>query len=255
MARNRKRHKEDEHIDESWLIPYADILTLLLALFIVLFAMSSIDAVKFKELARSLNTAFTGGTGVLEYPNPQEPLVWDEKTEDLEKKRLDAAAIIELEELKELQEEINEYIVDNDLTDSLTTELSGEGLSIAILDNALFDSGSANVKKEAVDLGMEISKYLVSNPPRSMTISGHTDNVPIHNAEYSSNWHLSVMRSINFMQVLLEKGELDPANLSAKGYGEFQPIASNDNKTDRAKNRRVEVLVVPNYELPIEEIE
>ncbi|PWA12585.1 flagellar motor protein MotB [Pueribacillus theae] len=260
MARNRKRHrKESEGMNESWLLPYSDMLTLLLALFIVLFAMSSLDAIKFRDLARSLNSVFSSGSGIMEFPSPNEPIVAlsDNRTTEDEKaghdERSETESVAELKDLIELQTEIDAYIEEKKLTKSLETKLSGEGLKITILDDALFESGSAEVKEGAHRLGVEISNFLVSDPPRHVTISGHTDNVPIHNAQYSSNWHLSVMRSINFMEVLLENKGLDPAYLSAKGFGEYQPIASNDNPKERAKNRRVEVLVAPNYELHMEE--
>lgn len=249
MARNRKRHKENEGMNESWLLPYADMLTLLLALFIVLFAMSSLDAAKFRDLAQSLSSVFTSGSGIMEYPSPNEQIIPDEMSSELH----DTAAMNELEELIALQKRIDEYIQSHDLTNRLTTNLSGEGLQITILDDALFDSGSADVKKEAHELGVEISKFIVSDPPRHVTISGHTDDVPIHNAAYSSNWHLSVMRAIHFMEVLLENDNLEPDHLSAKGYGEYRPIANNDTAENRAKNRRVEVLITPNYDLKINE--
>lgn len=251
MRRDRKRRKKSESggMDESWLLPYADMLTLLLALFIVLFAMSSLDAKKFRDLAQSMSSVFTSGTGIMEYPSPDEQIVPD----DTETKLDDAAAMQELEDLVALQKKIDDYIESHDLTDRLTTSLSGEGLQITILDDALFDSGSAVIKKDAEELGAEISNFIVADPPRHVTISGHTDDVPIHNVDYSSNWHLSVMRAINFMEILLENDNLEPDYLSAKGYGEYQPIAENDTAAERAKNRRVEVLITPNYDLQFDE--
>lgn len=251
MERNkRRRRKKDETISESWLLPYADMLTLLLALFIVLFAMSSLDAQKFRNLAQSLSSVFTSGTGIMEYPSPEEIMVPEEVVTDPS----NSASFLELQDLIELQQKIDDYIVNNNLSSRLTTHLSGEGLRITILDNALFDSGSAEIKSDARQLGEEIANFIVSDPPRHVTISGHTDDVPIHNADYSSNWHLSVMRAINFMEVLLENDNLEPDFLSAKGYGEYRPIAENDSDENRAKNRRVEVLISPNYDLDLNEV-
>lgn len=253
MARHKRRRKEDEGMNESWLLPYADMLTLLLALFIVLFAMSSLDAIKFRDLAQSLSGVFNNGSGVLDYPSVEEQIVVEETSTRPNSKLNEAAAMAELEELIALQKQIDEYIRSHNLENRLTTNLSGEGLKITILDNALFDSGSAEVKQDARQLGVEISKFISSDPPRHVTISGHTDNVPIHNAQYSSNWHLSVMRAINFMEVLLGNKALEPDFLSAKGYGEYRPIADNDTPENRAKNRRVEVLITPNYDLQLED--
>lgn len=246
MARKRHKH-EEEHIDESWLIPYADLLTLLLALFIVLFAMSSVDIVKFRTLADSLNSALNGSTGVLKYPdmvkntNPNSvpKVVVDNAKDDKQ------AHNLEIEELKKLQEKMNAYIKQKSLDAKLKTKLSDEGLLVVILDDALFDSGSAVIRENAKQLAFEMSTMLATDPPREIVISGHTDNVPIHNAKYESNWELSVIRAVHFMKIILKNPSLDPKLLSAKGYGEQQPVASNNTKEGRAKNRRVEVLIRP----------
>ncbi|MBY6267685.1 flagellar motor protein MotB [Parageobacillus thermoglucosidasius] len=245
----KKKQKHGEHINESWLIPYSDLLTLLLALFIVLFASSQIDQKKFAQIAQSFNAAFTGGTGVLEFqapiepePLPSQPKLQNDQQND-NKKKIDKQ---EKEELHEVQEKIDTYIVNERLNGKLKTSLTEEGLAITILNDILFDSGSAEVRPQDRQLAKEISQMLVMNPPRNIIISGHTDNVPIHNAQFSSNWELSVMRAVNFMKLLLENPKLDPRLFSAKGYGEFKPVASNDTPEGRMKNRRVEILILPN---------
>lgn len=148
-------------------------------------------------------------------------------------------------ELKDLQAKVNLYIANNNLTNKLQTKLTSEGLLVTIRDNVLFDSGSADVRNIDLKTAGEISDLLVMNPPRNIIISGHTDNVPIRNARYESNWELSVMRAVNFMKIVLRNDKLDPRWFSAKGYGEFQPVASNDTADGRAKNRRVEILILP----------
>lgn len=246
MARKKKKKHEEEHVDESWLLPYADLLTLLLALFIVLFAMSSVDAQKFQMLARAFNSTFTGGTGVLEYPSPipdgeMEKLDQEkEKNPDKEKQET-----LEQEKLKEIQQKVNAYIEANSLETKLKTTLTDEGLLITILNDIFFDSGYSDIRKKDEQLAKEISKLLVMNPPRNIIVSGHTDNVPIQNAEYESNWHLSVMRAVNFMKLLLENEKLDPRAFSAKGFGEYNPVADNKTKEGQQKNRRVEILILP----------
>ncbi|MDR0136978.1 flagellar motor protein MotB [Metabacillus idriensis] len=246
MARKKKKKHEEEHVDESWLLPYADLLTLLLALFIVLFAMSSVDAQKFQMLARAFNSTFTGGTGVLEYPSPipdgeMEKLDQEkEKNPDKEKQET-----LEQEKLKEIQQKVNAYIAANSLETKLKTTLTDEGLLITILNDIFFDSGNSDIRKKDEQLAKEISKLLIMNPPRNIIVSGHTDNVPIQNAEYESNWHLSVMRAVNFMKLLLENEKLDPRAFSAKGFGEYNPVADNKTKEGQQKNRRVEILILP----------
>lgn len=244
--RRRNKHKDEIKTDESWLIPYADILTLLLALFIVLFSMSSIDAQKFQAMAQALNRAFTGGTGFFDYvyPLPEDSgsAVDDEVDESPEKKYQKQ---VERLELKNIQKKVNAYIQEKNMEELVETSLTDDGLLLTIRDNVLFPSGSATVREEDIKVAEEISELLVMNPPRNIVISGHTDNVPIRNAQFESNWELSAMRAINFMKILLRNDKLDPAWFSAKGYGEFRPIASNDTEEGKARNRRVEILIVP----------
>jgi chemotaxis protein MotB len=244
MSRRRKRHEKEEHIDESWLIPYADLLTLLLALFIVLFSMSSIDAKKFQALSEVFNEVFSKGSGILEFPNPvpqQNAAVLDEQDEDEE--HLDKKA--DMQELESLQKKIDSYIVEKELRNVLDTSLTDEGLLVLIRDNVLFTSGSDQVRTNDLEMAKEISDLLVINPPRNIIISGHTDNVPINNSQFASNWELSVMRAVNFMKIVIENESLDPSWFSAKGFGEYEPIASNETAEGRAQNRRVEILILP----------
>jgi chemotaxis protein MotB len=252
----RKKKGHDEHIDETWLIPYADMLTLLLALFVILFAYSSVDAAKFEQVAESLRMALTGGSGIFDQPNPVPPVIpselppkedenVDSSTDppsDLKEFFLDAE---DLEELLMLQRRINQYISDRNLELSLQTQLTKDGLLITILDNALFDSGSAEVKPGAIQLAREISELLVTDPPRRVEISGHTDTDPISTARFRSNWDLSAMRAINFLKILMENQELEPSLFSASAHGEFKPVDTNDTVEGKARNRRVEVLILP----------
>jgi chemotaxis protein MotB len=247
MSKRKKKHHHEDHMDESWLIPYADLLTLLLALFIVLFAMSSVDAVKFQQLSKAFNDVFTGGTGVFEFQSPmpegqmESP---DERKEDVEKNDKANAAQEQLE-LQALQQKVNSYIKEKKLTDKLNTSLTDEGLLLTIRDNVLFESGRAEVRTSDVKIADEIADLLIMEPPRNIIISGHTDNVPIKNARYESNWELSVMRAVEFMKIILKNDQLDPRWFSAKGFGEFQPVATNATAEGKARNRRVEILILP----------
>ncbi|MCG5252031.1 flagellar motor protein MotB [Brevibacillus agri] len=260
MAKRPKRHAQhEEHIDESWLIPYADLLTLLLALFIVLFASSEMDAKKFDQMVRSFNVALNGGVGVLDQPSPipLDPNMMQqtihkgaqERPKTEEEKKLEEAVRKETEDLKKLQTQLEGYIQQNKLQDKLQTKLTEEGLLITILDNALFDSGSAVLKPEARKLASEMAAMLVPHP-KKVTVTGHTDNVPIHRAEFPSNWDLSAKRSVNFLKVLLENKKLDPTKFSATGMGEYHPVAPNTTAEGRAKNRRVEVAILRDLASP-----
>lgn len=242
MSKKKKHDDHEEHIDESWLIPYADLLTLLLALFIVLFASSSVDATKFKQISESFSTIFNGGTGVMTYPNETIP---NNTNGPANKDTNKGNGKTDQKELQNLQSKIDQYIVQNKLQGSLKTTLTDEGLLITITNDILFDSGSAVVRTNERDIAVQISKLLVSNPPLNVIVSGHTDNIPIQNNLFESNWDLSVSRAVNFMKIMLENKNLKPQSFSAKGYGEFKPISSNRTEIGRAKNRRVEILVLP----------
>jgi chemotaxis protein MotB len=238
----RKKKNDDEHMSESWLLPYSDLLTLLLALFIVLFSMSAVDAKKFQKFAQTFNDIFHGGTGVMDY---SEAIPTPVPSTDGQSKNDDILNAKDENELKQVEGKINQYIKNKHLTNKITMSLTSEGLLLRIRDNVLFDSGKATIRKEDIQLARELSDFLVMNPPHQIVISGHTDNVPIKTAAYGSNWELSAMRAINFMKILLENPKLDPRLFSAKGYGEYQPIADNSTPEGRAKNRRVEVLIMP----------
>ncbi|MGM9929035.1 MAG: flagellar motor protein MotB [Bacillus sp. (in: firmicutes)] len=251
MARRKRKKTADSHMDESWLIPYADILTLLLALFIVLFSMSSVDAVKFQQLSKAFNDIFTGGTGVMEHSSVNPEGRNDSESTLEENLQQGSLGAKDYKELSELQERIDEYITQNDMEEKLDTTLTGEGLLVTIRDNVLFESGSASIRSEDLQIANEIASLFVMDPPRSIVISGHTDNVPIATFQFSSNWDLSVMRAVNFMKILLENDALNPEWFSAKGYGEFKPVASNDTAEGRAQNRRVEILIAPRTQVDL----
>lgn len=124
-----------------------------------------------------------------------------------------------------------------------------------VINDILFDSGSATVKKSGQEIASRVSGFLMTDPLHQIVISGHADDRPMHNDEYGSNWELSLTHEINFMAFVLKNENLDPARFSAKGFGEHQPIVTNTNEENRAKNRRVEVLILPNYEINTSDIE
>lgn len=241
MSKKKKKHRHEDHIDESWLVPYSDLLVLLLALFIVLFATSSVDVVKFRAMSESFNAVFSGGTGVMDNPSPTE----EDNVDSLGK----GNGKTEQESLLEVQNKVSEYIEENKLEDKLETTLTDEGLLVTISDSVLFESGVAEVRNKDKKIVKEISELLIMDPSRSIVISGHSDNIPIKTPQFDSNWDLSVMRAVNFMEVLLENDKLKPQWFSAKGFGEFKPVASNKTADGRAKNRRVEILIMPRTEV------
>lgn len=256
MSKKNKKHQEhEEHADESWLLPYSDLMTLLLALFIVLFGMSTVDAKKFEEMSEAFQSVLTGGSGILEQnsmssntknsisenqiPKPSSDGLMKKKSELMRK---------EQENLESLKKQLDTYIKNNGLTDQLDTKLNQSQLMVTISDNALFPSGEAEVKPNARILAKAISAMLQEFPDYEVIVSGHTDNVPISNHEFPSNWDLSSVRALNFMKILLLNEQLDPKKFSAIGYGEYHPVSSNENNVGRAKNRRVEVSIIRKYQ-------
>lgn len=153
----------------------------------------------------------------------------------------------ETAQLIELKKMLDKYIADNGLGGDFNTMLTDDGLMIRIKDTALFSSGSAELRPESRRFGSQIAKMLAPLTQK-ITVSGHTDNMPINTREFPSNWELSSRRAVNFMRFLLaQEPRLKPERFSATGYGEYRPVASNDTPEGRAINRRVEVFVQRNY--------
>ncbi|WP_282020722.1 flagellar motor protein MotB [Planomicrobium okeanokoites] len=266
----KRKKKHEDHVDESWLIPYADVLTLLLALFIVLFAASEVNSQKFQEISDSFNRELQGGTGILDQqsavetfeetsklaePNDVDPTEGEATTppeveEEIDNKiemtaeEIEQLALAEdYKELAAIQDKVKAYIAERNMEDKLEAELTSKGLVLKIKDGVLYRSGSADISESSRTVAEEIGKLLVTDPPRSIFIEGHTDNIPSTSDRFPSNWELSSARAINFMKILLENNELDPTKFSATGFAEHQPIASNETTEGRAENRRVEVLI------------
>lgn len=241
LAKKAKKHKHEEHVDESWLVPYADILTLLLALFIVLFASSSVDQEKLEQMSSVFNQVFEGGTSFLEQPAPiQTPNATSEETPTQS-----SAYLQDQQELAEIQDSVDNFIAVNEMEGQFATEMTAEGLLVTIRDSILFDPGMAKIKPEYKPIAQELAAVLVSDPARNIVITGHTDNVPA-GPNFSSNLELSLMRASNFYLVLTESNDqLDPKKFSARGHSDNNAIAPNDTAEGRAKNRRVEVLIQP----------
>ncbi|OPA73500.1 flagellar motor protein MotB [Paenibacillus selenitireducens] len=253
--KNRKVH-HDDHIDESWLIPYADIMTLLLALFIVLYSMSAVDAKKFEEMSQAFSMAFNGSTGILDQTavintGPDNGKKDKDKANmgNLDKKDKENMAAMKKEEenMEKIKKQLDQYIKDNKLTNQLNTKLNQSQLLITISDTALFSSGSATVKPESRSLAVALSDMLVQFPGYEVIITGHTDNQPISNSEFESNWELSSTRASKFMKILLQNQSLDPKLFSVIGQGEYRPIASNNTNIGRAQNRRVEISIMRKF--------
>ncbi|MBQ9365872.1 MAG: OmpA family protein [Schwartzia sp.] len=250
MARKKHGPPHEEAEGEAWLLPYSDLMTLLLALFMALFGMASMDKGKAAAVGASFGRAFGilpgGGNSIFYGLGPA--IVATNGGESAEDAG-NGAYFAENEALTAVQRNLENYIKENHIETQINTAMTEEGLMIRIKEQALFPSGSAELVAESQRLGPVVAGLLAAIP-ENVIISGHTDNVPINTEQYPSNWELSSARAMNFMRYLLSvNSNLNPARFSAIGFAEYRPAATNDTEEGRARNRRVEILIARNFKL------
>ena len=241
MARKKRPAPHEEEASEAWLLPYSDLMTLLLALFICLFAISQTDETKLTQMAQAFSSAFNmGGPSFFQGAGPAQNSSRDMMSSEdggME------AYLAENSQMEAVKRQLDTYIDQNDLNEEISTMMTEDGLMIRIKENALFPSGSAQLTAGVQRIGPAIAA-LIAPIPQRILVTGHTDNVPINSAQFPSNWELSSMRAINFMKYILSQdGRMNPARFSAMGRSEYRPIADNSTPEGRAQNRRVEVLI------------
>ncbi len=242
----KKKHEDhEEHMDETWLIPYADLLTLLLALFIVLFAVSQTDHKKKADMASAMKVAFQGGWGVLQHKSEMMKKSDGERGKQDTKKE---KAQKEKEQLQQMKEKIEKALEEKGAGGLAEVRIEHDRMRVIISDKALFASGSAEIKPDAYHLALNVGDILSEMSDRKMTVSGHTDTLPMNSMAFKDNWDLSSQRALNFMRLLLKTPGMNAKNFSASGYGEFYPIASNSTQEGRERNRRVEISVWRNHD-------
>lgn len=239
---SKKKEHHEEHPDETWLIPYADMLTLLLALFIVMFAMSKVDSEKFERMSQEFSVIFSGGSGTLENGVIITP--HNEPVEQLSESSIEANKMNEIKKMLDKEAELSGY------SDKVIVALNPEGLEVSIQDVLLFKSGEAKVVDEVTPLLLKLTDML-KTLDNEITIAGHTDNQPISTGRFRSNWDLSATRAINVMNFMVEEGGMLPEKFNIQAYGEYKPKYDNTTEEGRAKNRRVEIIIDRKY--PVEE--
>jgi chemotaxis protein MotB len=226
VARRRRRLSQHSNT-ERWLLTYADLITLLLAFFIVMYSMSRLDAKKFGRMADAFNGVLRGGQAVLQTSGVDIP----------------GAGLLNLGELKTLGQQIQEKAASEHLEDKIETIQDERGLVIRVLESAAFDAGSADLKPQMYSILNVLATELLAMD-NHLRVEGHTDNLPIKTARFPSNWELSTSRATGVVRYLVEELHMDPAKVSALGYAEFRPIASNEDAGGRARNRRVDLIVL-----------
>ena len=244
----KKKQHHEEHVDEAWLLPYSDMLTLLLALFIVMFAMGQTDKAKLKAMSEQFSVIFSGGKSTME-KDGNSVIPMDGSS--------DATSVvsntqIEEDKMVEIKKMVEKEIGKEGYSDKVKVDINSDGLEISIQDTVLFNTGEAEVLKDLSPLLLEISKML-HDLDNEIKVVGYTDNVPIKNEKFRSNWDLSAMRAINVMNFMVDSGAISADKVSIQAYGEHMPKFDNATEQGRAKNRRVEIAVLRKYPVTKEE--
>ncbi len=233
MARRRRTdNSKSGDTSRVWLTTYSDLVTLLLAFFVLLFSISEVDADKF----RSIMSSFHGGTGVFEGEKPSEPLP--------EIPNLDLELDDDLERLKEYMED---YLDTLGLGNMINVEIEERGIIIRFMDNVFFDSGSATIKGDSFEILESVAEILNKEEfiNRQIKVEGHTDTVPLRkNSRFPTNWELSSARATNVLRYLVENAGIGGERISSSGYSYYRNIAPNDTAENKAKNRRVDVIIL-----------
>ncbi|HVN22911.1 MAG TPA: flagellar motor protein MotB [Syntrophorhabdales bacterium] len=233
----RKKKPEEHENLERWLITYADLITLLLAFFILMYTMSKQDSKKYQEVAAHLKAIFSGSHAILATGN----VAGKAPIELSFKGGAENVAALKEQLEKELREIGDKGAADGMQNISLVSD--ERGLVVRAMEKAFFDTGRADLTSRARSALDGIAPVLVGMP-NHVRVEGHTDNVPISTSEFRSNWELSVRRATEVVRYLVERRHFPPDRISASGYAEYRPIASNDTPEDRATNRRIEIIIV-----------
>jgi chemotaxis protein MotB len=227
----RKKNEIDDGEDlDRWLLTYADMITLLLAFFVVLYSISRIDLGKFDKMSDALNSVFKGKPGEEALPeNISSNLIINQK--------------LQQGDLIVLREQIDVISKQLELEAALKTELQARGLVIHISESAFFDLGRADLKPSAAKV-LDLLVVQLRKIPNHIRVEGHTDNLPISTKRYPSNWELSTARATECLKYLIEKHAFAPERISAVGYAQYRPLESNQTSDGRAKNRRVDIVIL-----------
>lgn len=212
-----------------WLLTYADLITLLMAFFIVMYAMSSLDVGKYRALAQSLRGALVGNSFV------ELPLAG---TQGAEPGSLEAVG-----------REVAGALAEMGLEGQGAVFRTERGVVISLYGAVLFDLGKADIRPEAMPVLDRVATAL-SRLPNYVSVEGSTDDLPINTALFPTNWELSVRRATTVVRYFVERHGLDPRRFLAVGYGEYQPMFPNDSEANRARNRRVDIVLLSHSPFP-----
>ncbi|TAM74127.1 chemotaxis protein MotB [bacterium] len=232
-GRRRPRGGEEQHHEAAgmmrWLLTYADMITLLLALFIILFAMSTISSVKFSRFAKEVNAGFNGREWVNQPPRAGQ--------------KSDAKGGTTPSQ-QQIEQQLTTFLKEKHLQSEVRLRVERRGLVVSLLtDKALYRSGSADIGAKVREILDEVTVYL-RKTENDISVEGNTDDVPINTPVYPTNWELSTARATNVVRYLVERDHIAPTRISAAGYGEFRPLVANDSPEHRQINRRVDIVLL-----------
>jgi chemotaxis protein MotB len=237
---------------ERWLVSYADFITLLFAFFVVLYASSKADQKKQKQVSQAIDSAFHA-LGL--FPDSTRKPVNLKNISAISKDEAVVPLNIVMgedvlapskvkEDLERIQKRL-EKMLSNQIADhTVAIQMGRDGLVISLREAGFFSSGSATPHADTLPVLRAVASALGKNT-YDVRIEGHTDNVPIHNEEFDSNWELSSMRATHLARLFVSSGVIPPDRVSAAGYAEFHPVADNDTEAGRAENRRVDLVILP----------
>jgi chemotaxis protein MotB len=245
-----RKHKHPEHVNhERWLVSYADFITLLFATFTALYALSKSDADKAKAVADGMREAF--GTGTPQMITMEAPIAegipskkhraGPQPSDAPGKKKPSKRA--GKEEFQKIKDELERYLMTKGALTKVQIDIQERGLKVSMKEAGVFESGKADVKEEATALLAEVAQKLAQYN-NHVRVEGHTDNVPIRSRTYPSNWELSSARATTVARLLTEKYGVPAEKISAVGFGEHRPLVPNDSPAGRARNRRVDLVVL-----------
>jgi chemotaxis protein MotB len=242
----RKKKQEEGGGSPAWMTTFSDLMTLLLTFFILLYSFSTLDAIKFKNVASALQSVLLGEAKPTIFPNevpPGEAPILD----PIPLPESDDESEIEDEALIKLFHIVQNYVEEEELEAEISVKTNIRGVIIDINERVLFDSGKSNLKDESLEILDKVS-VLINQFDNELIIEGHTDNNPIHTNQFDSNWELSVSRAVNVLRYFTEYKNVQPKRISAAGYGEYLPLQTNNTALGRAYNRRVNILILVDTE-------
>jgi len=257
MARKKKVFHEEHAAGghERWLVSYADMITLLFCLFLILYAMSKVNEQKFQSLSHSLASAMETEAKPPAPPpsdNPSSapaglvvPLAVPPDAPPQRDPSADGGdADADEEMLRRLAEKLNTVAQARGWKRQLQVHREDDGLVVTLVaDGVMFDTGDVDVRPGAMPIILAVGQAIKSFP-NQVRVEGHTDNVPLSGGPYKTNWGLSTMRATNVAEVLIRQSNIDPSRMSVLGYGETRPRLPNTSDANRRQNRRVEIVVL-----------